>query len=123
MWLASYDPQATRFYVAWLVGYVARADHTANLPASRSNQLCGRQTISGSYVSRIGHIHGWLSSSAQSGNEIAEENGSTSQVLDIEALARAAEAPGVRPARRVGRPAIALRGCQGSRMWVDSCAA
>ena len=45
---------------------------------SASDQLRGRNTISGSYVARIGHISALSCSSAQSGNKIPVEKGSTS---------------------------------------------
>src|ERR1044071_3584983 len=49
-------------------------------PSARSH-VVGLRTNSGSYVSRIGHIHAWSCSSFQSGDEIALEKGSTSHGL------------------------------------------
>src|SRR5262249_22963897 len=49
-------------------------------PSARSH-VVGLRTISGSYVSRMGHIHAWSCSSFQSGKEIPLEKGSTSHVL------------------------------------------
>ncbi|HEX8113515.1 MAG TPA: hypothetical protein VF516_37550 [Kofleriaceae bacterium] len=72
---SSFVAARLRIHRDWLGTSRALIAPPAFFQPSRSNQVWGRRTTRGSYVSRIGHIHGWPSSSFQSGNEIPLEKG------------------------------------------------